>query len=445
MKRFLSPLLLVLPVVLLAACSQQAGPIETPGPAQTVTQDTPAPTEAPTPSPSPAPEPELFVPGDLFGSALNPYADAGFPGNFTIYEASFNKGAAKLEGRNPYVLSMTAEGKADESIAFLAKLAGITDAQTVAQHADDVKSSGFCEIYGEDGTVFTVRKTDPNDDRYAYVDGCHIEITVDVNATEMKKYIAFVRDNYNLNALAPISEYLDIEPDFAQCNFNINLYKKQAGVSVVYHIPDAGAVLRNIAENVESDWYDAENGKMRLSYGMITCDIGVDPRGEGFYVDQAITEFDTALSEYVAPETSLTKLGFGFDQEDVCGVYAQHEPHYMEIAIHRPEWGEHPDGWNIEYMDEVNGYDLMITYHADEGRYRISLSKNNAGGGFNYFPATGEYVDEYPDPDTIREMFNDAFGTQGKDFYDKPIARFERLVQERFGMSIEELYALPIR
>ncbi len=119
MKRFLSPLLLVLPVVLLAACSQQAGPIETPVPAQTVTQDTPAPTEAPTP------EPELFVPEDLFGSALNPYADAGFPGNFTIYEASFNKGAAKLEGKNPYVLSMTAEGKADESIAFLAKLAGI--------------------------------------------------------------------------------------------------------------------------------------------------------------------------------------------------------------------------------------------------------------------------------------------------------------------------------
>ena len=41
-------------------------------------------------------------------------------------------------------------------------------------------------------------------------------------------------------------------------------------------------------------------------------------------------------------------------------------------------------------------------------------------------------------------MFNDAFGTEGDDFYEKPIAYFEQLVQERFNMSIEELYALPI-
>ncbi len=52
-----------------------------------------------------------------------------------------------------------------------------------------------------------------------------------------------------------------------------------------------------------------------------------------------------------------------------------------KYAIHRRN-GASIDGWNIEYMDEVNGYDLMITYHADEGGYRISLSKNNAGGGF---------------------------------------------------------------
>lgn len=444
MKRFLALLLPVLLIALLVACfDQQAGPAETPAPTQTQAQNTPS--EAPAPNPSPTPEPGPFAPRDIFGSAFNPYADAGFPDNFTIYAASFSKGAVKLEGRNPYVLSMTAEGKTDEAIAFLAKLAGIEDTQIAAQHAGDFKNGGYCEFFCADGTAFTVKKTDPNDDRYEYVEGCYIEITVDVNAADMEKYIDFVRDNYNLNALEPISEYLDIEPDFAQCDFNINLHKKQVGVSVMYHISDADAVLRNIAENIESDWYDAENTKMSLTYGMITLGLGADPRGEGFYIDQTAAEFDTALSEYIAPEISLTKLGFGFDQEGVCGVYFEHEPHYMDIAVRRPEWGAFADGWNMEYLDEVNGYGLLITYHTDENKYRISLSKNDTGAVFCYYPATGEYVDEHPDPDTIRQVFNDAFGTEGEDFYDKPMARFEQLVRELFGMSIEELYALPIR
>jgi hypothetical protein len=42
----------------------------------------------------------------------------------------------------------------------------------------------------------------------------------------------------------------------------------------------------------------------------------------------------------------------------------------------------------------------------------------------------------------VNRLFNEAFGTQGEDFYDKPMAYFEQLVQERFGMSIDELYAL---
>lgn len=33
---------------------------------------------------------------------------------------------------------------------------------------------------------------------------------------------------------------------------------------------------------------------------------------------------------------------------------------------------------------------------------------------------------------------------QGEDFYDTPMAYFEWVVQERFGMTIEELCALPV-
>lgn len=65
---------------------------------------------------------------------------------------------------------------------------------------------------------------------------------------------------------------------FTECDFSITLHKREVGVSVVYHIEDADTVLRNIAKDVQSDWYDSENGKMGLIYGMITVGLGVDPR-----------------------------------------------------------------------------------------------------------------------------------------------------------------------
>ena len=140
-----------------------------------------------------------------------------------------------------------------------------------------------------------------------------------------------------------------------------------------------------------------------------------------------------------ASENSLIGLGFGFDDAGTCGVYEQHEPHYMSVAIHRPEWGEWNGGWNIEYMDVVNGYSLRITYHADEGKYHISVDKDG-GASYDYYPATGKHDGH---PENVPQVFNAVFGTQGDDFYGKPLAYFEQLVQERFGMSIDELYALP--
>lgn len=46
--------------------------------------------------------------------------------------------------------------------------------------------------------------------------------------------------------------------------------------------------------------------------------------------------------------------------------------------------------------------------------------------------------------DTAHRMFNDAFGTTGKELYHKPLTYFEKVVQERFGMSVDELYALSV-
>lgn len=101
---------------------------------------------------TPAPEPKAYVPQDLFGSELNPYCDAGFPDYFNVYAASFSKGSAKLEGKAPYTLSMTAKGNADGAVAFLAALAGLNEDERISR-TDEYKRGGFCEFQGRDGAL----------------------------------------------------------------------------------------------------------------------------------------------------------------------------------------------------------------------------------------------------------------------------------------------------
>jgi hypothetical protein len=125
-------------------------------------------------------------------------------------------------------------------------------------------------------------------------------------------------------------------------------------------------------------------------------------------------------------------------------VYEEREPHYKSIAIARPEWGEFPEDWNIEFMDTViNGYSLRITYHANDGRYHISLDKDGESCAYDCYPDKDEFGWEYPDIETVHRMFGDAFDSQGKELYYPALAHFEQFVQERFGMSVDELYVAP--
>lgn len=452
MKRFLSLLLLILLVASLTACSQQTGPAETPASVQADAQNTP--TEAPAPSPSPTPEPKPFVPMDIFASEFNLFGDMEMPDIFTVFEATFNKGSAKLEGKCQFVLSMTGSGSMFAAVAYHADVAGLSEDEK-NNRINAYLDGGFCQFEGKDGHIVIIRQVDSNDDRYAYVEadgshkqiggGCVIEITFYVDAADVEKYTDLVRDNYNLNALTPIADYLDVETDFSECGITVNLHQNEARAYVVYYLPNVDAVQKSIEENVQGGWWDW-NGMMQtvMQYGPIESKLTCDSKAGAITIEQKNTDLNAVTGEYVEAEVSLTKFGFGFDEVGVCGVYEQHEPRYMSVAIHRPEWGEFDGGWNIEYYDEVNGYVVRITYNADEGKYHISADRGSAGAAFDYLPATKEYSVEYPDRDTVKRMFNDAFGTQGEDFYEKPMAYFEQLVQERFRMSIDELYALPI-
>ena len=451
MKRFLSLLLILLLAASNAACSKQKEPAETPAPANTQMQA--APTKAQTPDLSPTPKLKPFAPMDIFGDEFNPF---GMDSPFTVFAAEFNKGSAKLGG-DPFTLYMTGSGNMFACVAYIADVSGLgLDEGGKFALLEEYRANGyFCEFIGSDGQIVTIRQANPNDDRYEYVKadgqhdfhggGCVIDITYYVNDADIEKYTKLVRDNYNLNALSPIAEYFNAETDFRECGITVNLHKNEAKSYAVYYLPNVDAVQKGIENNVQGGWWEWNGMKQTvIQYGPIESMLTCDNNGGAITIEQMYAEFSTAMGEFAEAPVSLTKLGFGFDDAGTCGVYEQHEPHYMSVAIHRPEWGEHPDGWNIEFMDEVNGYGLRITYHADEGKYHISVDKDGESSAYDTYPAKDEYGWEYPDLDKVHKMFNNAFGTKEKELYFKPLAYFSELVKERFGMSIDELYSLPV-
>ncbi len=158
--------------------------------------------------------------------------------------------------------------------------------------------------------------------------------------------------------------------------------------------------------------------------------------------------FDEADDSLPSP---YERLGFTLLEYKGTCLYEEHTPHDLSISIHRTEWDENAPAenrvdWSMEFYDsDVNGYKLQILYYEAEGKYHVSIEKDGVEANFEAYPSTGEKGWEYPNLDTAHRMFNDAFGTTGKELYDKPIAYFEQVVQERFGMSIEELYALPVK
>ncbi len=146
--------------------------------------------------------------------------------------------------------------------------------------------------------------------------------------------------------------------------------------------------------------------------------------------------------------TPFTRLGFAFLDYKGTYYYEEQEPHALNLYVHRTDFDEAVSAenlldWNMEFYDsDVNGYKLYILYFASNGKYLVTIEKDGAEAKIDVQPATGEYGGEYPDLDTARQSFNDAFGTEGDDFFDAPIAHFEQVLQARFGMGVEELFAL---
>lgn len=309
MKRFLSVLLLITLLVPLTACSNnQADTINASTPQQQEAPITAAPTA--TAAPTPTPEPEPYTPMDLFSDEFNPFGMDN-PDNFTVFEATFDRGSDLYNGQSAFIISMTGEGDIYSCLAYQADAAGLglDEAGKLALLQEYLGNGCFCRFEGKDGRIVGVRQATRDDARYAYVEadgsngasggGCLIDIIFFIDETDVEKYVQLVRDNYNLDALSPFADYFNIETDFSVCSINVNLYKNIVRTNVAIRVSDIEMVRQNIAANFESDWWEFYgNIETSISYnGTVENKLIFNTEASTITVVQECKAFDAASNK----------------------------------------------------------------------------------------------------------------------------------------------------
>lgn len=144
---------------------------------------------------------------------------------------------------------------------------------------------------------------------------------------------------------------------------------------------------------------------------------------------------------------TLKNLGFFPDEANAVWRYEQREGWDVNLEIHRPEWGE--KDYEFLFFSELSDeYRIVITYYSDEKKFVVGADDNSLGGAdFEFFLETQEHIDGYVSNKelTVEQYFLNAFGDpEIEDIYLYSIELVRQYIQDRFGMSFEELLALPV-
>ena len=143
---------------------------------------------------------------------------------------------------------------------------------------------------------------------------------------------------------------------------------------------------------------------------------------------------------------SLKSLGFFPDEANAVCLYEQRGEKDYNIEIHRPEWGEKE--YDVRFFTPLSDeYRIVITYNIGERKFLVGGDDNFGGGAsFEYYVDTNEYVDGWSSDKamTVQEYFAKAYNDPAiTDVHEHSIELMQQYFVDRFGMTFEELYALP--
>jgi hypothetical protein len=413
--------------------------------------ETPAPTATPSPSAEPTPEPtpvRKLTPADLMGEGLNPFYNVDFPQGYTAYAAKADTGNPDNE-KPTYSLYLTAEGDPAETVQFMCQLMGIDDATSIASYVDGMNRDGLCGIDGSsvgNGTIAlcAMKKTQKGADfdRCDDVDGCRIELISFIDAARLPEYRAVFLDNYNLKGFGDMAESLSgsLVPNRFMVTVNTQR-PKFTMVSAVHEVDDAAALIKSMSETLKYGWYDDQGPAIGIPYGKLDSGVGADLEKNLIFVDQTLYDADTAAAEYTKADVSLSSLGFGYSEKDALCTY---EKDGYTIAVHKPEWGQREEEWNISFFTQASGYNFVIWYIDNEQRYTVQVDKGDSIAKYDYFAAENRFDEGYPDKETVQQLFKKVFGNPEEYQYNAAIDRFNKYFSDTFGMTADQLYALPL-
>ena len=140
---------------------------------------------------------------------------------------------------------------------------------------------------------------------------------------------------------------------------------------------------------------------------------------------------------------SLEDLGFIYEQE--YGAYGfKDEQANMRMELSRPDLKTPLAEYNMLFLCDKNGYTVAVWYHEDENMLRFQADKGESSATYQYDLTSGAYIDEWTNTDSIEQQFTNAFGKQEGDYHEAAMKTFTDTIQQYFGISWQELYALPL-
>lgn len=235
---------------------------------------------------------------------------------------------------------------------------------------------------------------------------------------------------------------------------------------VIIYYPDTMAYLVFSNSRDFRYTYDSQNKEMNIEYGEENANAfmeqaydAVDP----YPVITPIRDYSKVLTDtfgvsadilYNLPRekveaSSLAALGFIPDKDNACCLYEQHEPRYYSIEINNPEWGNLKDGGDVRFFTPFSDeYRIVVTYFVDEKKFVAGVDDNDGGGAsFEYFAKTGKHIDVWCSDNkiTVEKYFKNAIkDSTVEDVYLYSVQLMQQYISDMFGMSIDELYALPV-
>ena len=143
---------------------------------------------------------------------------------------------------------------------------------------------------------------------------------------------------------------------------------------------------------------------------------------------------------------TLMNMGFVPDGTPGMFMYEQHEGIYTNIRI------DHTDNiekeYDIVFFQPISDeYRVNMYYFVAEKRLFVGADDNNQGGAsFNIYMDTGEHVDEWCSDNsmTVEEYYINAYNDPAiVDIYAHSADMMVQYINDKFGMTLDELYALP--